>query len=102
MTSSALVSTAIWLAIYAIAIVLSVAQSRVDLQAGSTVLRGAFRGLPYAIAASTPFLRPLAQSIDDIERAAPFALLYVFLTVALIYAVKWQWSRTDSSKSTPP
>lgn len=102
MTSSALFSTIIWLAIYAITIVLSVAQSRVDLQAASAILRRTFAILPYAIAVATPFLRPMARTIDDIERAVPFALLYVVLTAALVYAVRRQWSRSDSPKSTPP
>lgn len=101
MTSSALISTAIWLAIYAVTIVLSVAQSRVDLQAASLILRRTFRVSPYAVAVATPFFRPLAQSIDEIERAATFALLYVVLTAALIYAVKRQWSRSDTPKRTP-
>ncbi len=97
MSTTGIILLVLWLSLYGAAVVWAVVESRRPV---------AFRGFrllalaaPYGLVLLPPFLWPPVRSMEEVMRAAPFALVYLVLTALLVYGVKRQWRDRDQAEA---
>lgn len=96
MSTTGIVLLVLWLALYGAAVVWAVVESR--RPAVSRRYRLVALAAPYGLVLLPPFLWPPVRSIEEVMRAAPFALVYLVLTALVVYGVKRQWRDRDQAE----